>query len=112
MSVMFKAIVTSKSMVTDALGNRGVRLDLTEEREAPPPVLISPGGSTSSLAREVAPIISQVMQSLPFTRPGKIPLQRLTLWLTEDEWEKLEQKPEIGDEVEVKISRSSISINI
>lgn len=112
MAITFKATVTSKSLITDPLGDRGVRLDLTEEKEAPPPVMVSSEESTSSLVREVAPIISQVMRSLPFTRPGKIPFQRLTLWLTEDEWEKLEQKPEIGDEVEVKITKSIISINV
>jgi len=110
--VTFKATVVGKSLVTDPLGNRGVRLDLTEEKEAPPPVIISPEGSTSPLAREVMPVINQVMQSLPFIRPGKVTLQRLTLWLTEDEWERLEQKPEIGDEVEVKISKNVVSINV
>ena len=37
-------------------------------------------------------------------------MPRLTLWLTEDEWDKLEPKPEIGDEVEVLIEGNKVTL--
>jgi len=109
MEIRFKAIVTSKTMYNDPLGGRGVKIELAEERELPPPVVMS-RGEASELLKDVMPIVSQIVQSLPFTRGGKVIFPRVTIWLSEEEWDKLEPKPDIGDEVEVSISPSGVTI--
>ncbi|MEM0217628.1 MAG: arcadin 1 [Candidatus Nezhaarchaeales archaeon] len=111
MEIKFRAVVMSKSMYNDPLGGRGVRIELSEERDVPPPVVMS-RGETSDILKDVMPIVSQIIQSLPFTRGGKVTVPRMTLWLSEEEWDKLEPKPDVGDEIEVVISSSKISITI
>ena len=111
MEIKFKAIVTSKTMYNDPLGGRGVKIELAEERELPPPVVMS-RGETSDLLKEVMPIVSQIIQSLPFTRGGKVTIPRMTIWLSEEEWDRLEPKPDIGDEVEVVMSSSNVTIKV
>lgn len=111
MEIKFKAVVLSKSMYNDPLGGRGVKIELAEEKETPPPVVMSRGES-SDLVKDVMPIVNQILQSLPFARGGKVTFPRMIVWLSEEEWEKLEPKPDIGDEVEVAISSSKITINL
>jgi hypothetical protein len=105
LEVRFKAVVVSKSMFSDPLMGRGIRIELAEERELPPPVMVSQSREAAELARQVMPLVSQVLQALPFTRQGKAAMPRVTLWLTEEEWEGLEDKPDVGDEVEVSLGR-------
>jgi len=109
MEIKFKAVITSKSMYNDPTGGKGVKIELVEEKELPPPVVMSRGES-SELMRDVMPIVSQIVQALPFTRGGKVTVPRLMIWLSEDEWDKLEPKPDIGDEVEVVITSSRVSV--
>jgi len=109
MEIKFRAIVTSKTMYSDPLGGRGVKIELAEERELPPPVVMS-RGEAPDLLKDVMPIVSQIIQSLPFTRGGKVTFPRMTIWLSEEEWDRLEPKPDIGDEVEVVISSSNVTI--
>ncbi|MEM4576368.1 MAG: arcadin 1 [Candidatus Nezhaarchaeales archaeon] len=111
MEIKFKAIVLSKSMYNDPLGGRGIKIELAEEKETPPPVVMSRGDS-SDLVKDVMPIVNQILQSLPFARGGKVTVPRMIVWLSEEEWEKLEPKPDVGDEVEVTISSSKITINL
>ena len=109
MEIKFRAIVTSKTMYGDPLGGRGVKIELAEERELPPPIVMS-RGEVSDLLKDVVPVVSQIIQSLPFTRGGKVTFPRMTIWLSEEEWDRLEPKPDIGDEVEVVISSSNVTI--
>jgi len=109
MEIKFRAIVTSKTMYSDPLGGRGVKIELAEERELPPPIVMS-RGEVSDLLKDVVPVVSQIIQSLPFTRGGKVTFPRMTIWLSEEEWDRLEPKPDIGDEVEVVISSSNVTI--
>jgi len=111
MEIKFRAIVTSKTMYSDPLGGRGVKIELAEEKELPPPVVMS-RGEVSDLLKDVMPIVSQIIQSLPFTRGGKVTFPRMTIWLSEEEWDKLEPKPDIGDEVEVSILPSNVTIRV
>lgn len=109
-TISFKATLVGKNLVSDPFGGKNVKLELVEEREMPMPILIEGQGSRQELARELAPIVRQVVRSLPFTRSGKVSIPRLTLWLTEDEWERLEPKPDIGDEVLVVVKGRNIEI--
>lgn len=107
--VTFKAIVVSKTIVNEPLEGEAVKLELVEERSMPPPLIIS-GPSQSELAREVVPIVQQVVRAMPFGPQGKVKVPRLTLWLTRSEWERLEPKPELGDEVQVKVAAGRVEI--
>jgi len=108
LEVKFKAIVSSKSIVRNVQGEKMIKIELVEERELPPPVFYS--SSNSEIAREVLPIVKQVMQVMPVRPPSSISIPRLTLWLTEDEWEALNPKPEVGERITVIISGSTIKI--
>ncbi|PCN50157.1 hypothetical protein B6U99_05935 [Candidatus Geothermarchaeota archaeon ex4572_27] len=110
MEVKFKAVVVSKTLFNDPLMGKGVRLELAEERELPPPVMIAQSREGAELARQVMPILSQVMQALPFMRHGKATVPRMTLWLTEEEWDSLDPKPDIGDEVEVVLEPGAVRL--
>lgn len=112
MEVRFKAVVVSKSMFNDPLMGKGIRIELAEERELPPPVVVSQSREAAELARQVMPLVSQVLQSLPFTRQGRATVPRVTLWLAEEEWEGLESKPDVGDEVEVVLSSSRLEFKV
>ena len=109
MEIVFKATVMSKSIVHDPQGIKSIKLEIVEEREIPPPIIYSP--PESEIAREVAPIIKQVMQAMPFARAGKMAVPRVMLWLSEDEWERLYPKPDIGDEVIVKVAGGKIEVS-
>jgi len=108
LEIRFKAIVSSKSIVRNPQGEKMIKIELVEERELPPPVFYS--SKDSELAREVLPIVQQVMRVLPVQPPSSIPIPRLTLWLTEDEWEALNPKPEVGEKIVVIVSGSTIKV--
>ena len=112
LEVKFKAVVVSKAMFNDPLMGKGIRIELAEERELPPPVMISQSREAAELARQVMPLVSQVLQALPFTRQGRATMPRVTLWLTEDEWEGLESKPDVGDEVEVVLKSGRLEFKV
>ncbi|MCD6510306.1 MAG: arcadin 1 [Thermoprotei archaeon] len=106
--VSFRAVLVGKNVVSDPFGGKNIKLELIEEREVPMPMIIE--GRGQELAREIAPIVRQVMRSLPFTGAGRIAVPRLTIWLTEDEWDRLEPKPDIGDELIITIKSKNIEI--
>ncbi|MCD6444110.1 arcadin 1 [Candidatus Bathyarchaeota archaeon] len=108
-SVSFKAVLTSKVLTQDPVEGECVKLDFAEYKPIPPPIITSSGGD-SEIAREVAPIIQQVIKSMPFTRRGLVKTPRLTLWLTRREWDMLEPKPDIGDEVTIVVESGRVSI--
>jgi hypothetical protein len=108
-SVKFRAVVTNISIHDTAWGERVVKVDLTEERETPSTVIVP--AEQSELARELAPVISQLMRVMPFFGgSGKARLLRLSLYLTEDEWERLTARPTIGDVMEVEVAKSSLKV--
>ncbi len=106
MSVRLRAIVTSISVVDNPWGEKLVKIEMSEERELPGPVVVQRGGS--ELAREIAPVISQVLRSLPGFAGGKARIPRLVLYLFEDEWEKMLEKPNIGDAIEIVFEKNKI----
>lgn len=108
-TISFKAIVSGKQIFNDPIGEKCIKIDLIEEREIPPPILIAQG-QQSELMKEISPILQQVLRSMPITKQNKIVIPRLTIWLTMDEWELLHPKPEIGDEIDVIVSHKSINI--
>ena len=106
--VKIKAVLTSKSIVKGPFGEKLVKLEFVEEREIPGPVIVHPSGS--ELAKEIAPIISQIMKSMPLVGQGKVTIPRLTLFLSEEEWDDLIEKPDIGEEVEVEVHGRKVRI--
>ncbi|MBS7611334.1 arcadin 1 [Candidatus Bathyarchaeota archaeon] len=108
--IVFKAVLTSKVLTQDPVEGECVKLDFSEYKPIPPPIITST--DESGIVREVAPIIQQVIQSMPFTQKGMVKTPRFTLWLTKEEWNSLESKPDIGDEVTVVIRRGAFSINL
>lgn len=108
--VSFKAIVSNISLVDNPWGEKSIRIDLTEERELPGPILVQPGRKDSTLAKEVMPIISQVLRSMPGLSINKVRIPRLTIYLTEDEWDKIIDKPHIGDVIIVSFYNNKVDI--
>jgi len=106
--VVVKGIVVSKSLTTDALGTRIIKIEIAEERELPGPIIMQPRDST--LAKEIIPIVSQVMRALPPFSQNKVMTPRAVIFLTEDEWDRIIDKFDIGDEVEILIEKGKISI--
>uniref|UniRef100_A0A7C1P6Y6 Arcadin 1 domain-containing protein n=1 Tax=Thermofilum pendens TaxID=2269 RepID=A0A7C1P6Y6_THEPE len=106
-SVTLKARVTNISLIDSPTGEKLVRIDMSEEREVPGPVIMH---ENSELGRELAPILSQMFRMLPGLGQGAVRLPRASLVLTEDEWERLPAKPSIGDffEIEVQVGRVSV----
>jgi hypothetical protein len=107
-SVRFKAKVSNISLFDAPFGERMVKLELTEEREMPEPMFVR--SPDSEISREIAPIISQIMRMFPGASPGVMRVPRVTLVLTEDEWEKFVTKPSIGDFFEITISNEKIEL--
>lgn len=97
--VSFKARISNISLVDSPTGEKLVKIELSEDRELPGPVVMQKG--ESELAREVVPIVSQILRSMPGISGGKIRIPRLTVFFTEDEWEKILDKPNIGEYLEV-----------
>ncbi|RLE66393.1 MAG: hypothetical protein DRJ38_01725 [Thermoprotei archaeon] len=108
-SVKIRAVLVGKSLIKNPWGEKVVKLEFVEERELPNPVVIQPAGS--ELAKEIMPIINQIMKSMPVLSHGKASIPRLTLYLTEEEWDRLIEKPEIGEEILIEIKGKSISIS-
>ncbi|RLF04844.1 MAG: hypothetical protein DRK00_05830 [Thermoprotei archaeon] len=109
-SVKFRAVVTNISIVDSPWGEKMVKIDLSEEREAPSTMVIT--SQQSELARELAPVLSQVLRSMPFFGAmSRARLPRLSLYLTEEEWDRLIERPTIGDVMEVEIARGSIKVS-
>jgi len=108
-AVRFKAMVTNISIIDTPWGERVVKVDLTEERETPSAIVLP--AEQSEVAREIMPVVSQILRSMPFFgAAGKARLPRLSLYLTEEEWESLLEKPTIGDLMEVEVARGSLKV--
>lgn len=109
-AIKFKAVISNIAILDNPWGEKTIKLDITEEREVPGPLIVQrrEGGE---LSREIVPIISQVLKSMPiFGSMSKVRVPRITLYLTEDEWDKILAKPNIGDTIEVEFTSGKISI--
>jgi len=110
MSVKFRAVVTNISIIDTPIGERLVKLDLTEDREGPGTLIVQPKDQPE-LARELVPVLSQLLRSMPiFGGLNLFKMPRLSLYLTEEEWDRLVEKPTIGDSIEVEVSKSRVEI--
>jgi len=96
--LLFKATLVNKSIITNPLGEKMVKLEFVEEKEMPGPLITTPV-QYSEIAREIAPIVSQMMRT--FNPTGKLNVPRVILFLSEEEWEMTRFRPEIGEEVGV-----------
>lgn len=106
--VKIKATLISKSMMSSPFGERLIKLEFAEERDIPGPIIVQ--DANNPLARDIMPILSQVLRSLPMFGGRKTMMHRLTLFLTEDEWESLPTKPDIGDEVTIIVKENQIEV--
>lgn len=107
-TVVFRARVTNISLIDSPTGEKLVRIELSEERELPGPVVVQ--REESELTRELVPVISQIFRMIPGMSQSFYRLPRLTLILTEDEWEKLLERPSIGDVFEVEVKTGKITV--
>ncbi len=105
--VSFKAMITNITLIDSPSGEKLVKIDLSEEREMPGPVVMGQG---SELAREVVPVVSQILRSMPGFSGGRIRVPRLTIYLSEDEWDKILDKPNIGEYLEVVFEDKKIQV--
>ncbi len=107
MEVKIRATLISKSMLTDPFGEKLIKLEFAEERELPGPIIVQDG--SNPLARDIVPIVSQVLRSLPMFGRRAV-MHRLVLFLTEDEWDRLPEKPDIGDEVLIVVKGREVEV--
>ncbi|MGC8583582.1 MAG: arcadin 1 [Thermoproteus sp.] len=107
--VVVKGVVVSKQLVADPTGTRYVKIDVVEEKDVPGPLVMAPSDEqTAPVAREIMPLVSQIIRSLPFSL-NKIAVPRLTIWLTDDEAESLGDV-DVGDSVDIEIDQGIIKI--
>ncbi len=97
MAVEIKMTLVGKNMVR-LRDTWAIRLDFAEERPQPP--VMAP---RNSIVSEIMPIIERTLQAVSPIAPGQM-MPRMTLWLTDDEWDALDRKPEVGEEVTVIIT--------
>ncbi len=104
----FKGYVISKTLITDPLGGRYIKIDIVEERENPG--LIAAGDQAN---REFVEMMQNIFRSIPMLNQllgGKIPIPRISLLLTEDEVEEFGGRLDVGDYVYVRIQGGKVSI--
>jgi len=109
--VTIRGYVSSKTIVYDPLGSKMIKIDIVEEREVPGPV-ITGSDEITRVAKEVVPLVQQLLKSFPLTSifaGGKVPIPRITIWLSEEEIEEL-GTIDVGDYVEISIEKGGIKI--
>jgi len=110
--ISFRGYVLSKAITYDLLGNKLIKIEIVEERELPGPV-IAGSDELTRIAREVMPLVQQLLKSVPIPglslTGGKVPIPRISLWLTEEEAEML-GRIDVGDYVEVLVEQGKIEI--
>ncbi|RLI05623.1 hypothetical protein DRO26_01660 [Candidatus Bathyarchaeota archaeon] len=92
----------------DGYGNEFVCVEFGVEAQKPPAVMSLPSGLPQEISFLV-PILTQIPKM--FTQK-KIYSKRIVLYLTNQEWERMERKYHYGDEVEVKINRKNGMIKL
>ncbi|MEM1662924.1 MAG: arcadin 1 [Pyrobaculum sp.] len=105
-----RGVVVSKQLVYDPTGVKYIKIDIIEEREMPGPVAAfsAHDEQTAQLVREVMPLVTQIVKSLPFGG-GKISIPRVTLWLTDEEVENFGEI-DVGDTVLILVANGEIKI--
>ncbi|MFN3804344.1 MAG: arcadin 1 [Pyrobaculum sp.] len=105
-----RGVVVSKQLVYDPVGARYIKVDIIEEKELPGPVAAfsTQDEQTAQLMREVMPLVSQIVRSLPFGG-GRVTIPRVTLWLTDEEIEAFGDI-DVGDVVLVTVRGGEIVI--
>jgi len=108
--VTIRGVVISKQLVYDPSGARYIKVDIIEEKELPGPVAAfsAQDEQTAQLMREVMPLVTQIVRSLPFGG-GKIAVPRLTLWLTDEELEMFGDV-DVGDVVLISVENGEIKV--
>ncbi|MEM3670385.1 MAG: arcadin 1 [Thermoprotei archaeon] len=103
MSVRFECKVTSIHPAFDANGNEFVCVEFAYESAQPPSVLTLPKDAPPEASAFIP-----LLQSLPKTlfRTQKSYSNRLVVYLTPDEWEKLPTPYRVGDSYTVSIGQS------
>jgi len=105
-----RGVVISKQLVYDPSGARYIKVDVIEEKELPGPVATfsAQDEQAAQLMREVMPLVTQIVRSLPFGG-GKIAVPRLTLWLTDEELEMFGDV-DVGDVVLISVENGEIKV--
>jgi len=108
--VTIRGVVISKQLVYDPSGARYIKVDVIEEKELPGPVAAfsAQDEQAAQLMREVMPLVTQIVRSLPFGG-GKIAVPRLTLWLTDEELEMFGDV-DVGDVVLISVENGEIKV--
>jgi hypothetical protein len=99
--------VTSIHPFFDQFGNEFICVEFTVEAQRPPSFVQMPRDAPQEIS-VVMPIISQIPKMFP---QPKVYSNRLFLFLTTQEWERIQRKYQYGDEAEVNID-SNGSINV
>jgi len=83
----------------DSYGNEYVCIEFAVESQRPPSVIQMPPNMPQELSALV-PLLSQIPRMLPHARAHS---NRLVIFLTPQEWDRMKRKFQFGDEAEVKI---------
>ncbi|RLG92130.1 MAG: hypothetical protein DRO36_02330 [Candidatus Hecatellales archaeon] len=100
--------VTSIHPSSDSYGNEYVCIEFSVEAQKPPTVMSFP----SNLPQEISFVIPILSQIPKMFSQGKAYTQRLVLFLTNQEWERMSRKYQYNEEVEVRINRKDGTIKI
>mgnify|MGYP001041898232 FL=1 len=107
--VTFTCRVTAVHPHYDPFGNEYVCAEFSVEAPRPPSVIQMPKEAPEELSA-VIPIVSQIPRMMAH---GKAYTNRLVLFLTVEEWEKMERKYQYGDDAEVAIGKDgSIHVRV
>lgn len=107
-----RGVVVSKQLVYDPTGTKYIKIDIVEEKELPGPVAAfsAQDEQAAQLMREVMPLVTQIVRSLPFGG-GKISVPRVTLWLTDEEVE-IFGDIDVGETITISVESGVISIKL
>jgi len=107
--ITFVCKVTSVHPSNDAYGNEYVCVEFAFEPPKPPSVVQMPPNMPREFSM-VMPLITQIPKML---LQSKAYSNRLVLYLTLQEWDRLRRKYQFGDEIEIKIaSEGSITAQL
>jgi len=98
----FSCKVTSVHPFFDPFGNEFVCVEFAMEAQRPPNVISMPTNTPKEISM-VMPIISQIPKFFP---QSKVYSNRIILYFTTQEWDRLPKKYHFGDEVEVMIGQN------
>lgn len=100
----FSCKVNSIHPFFDSFGNEFVCVEFAMEAKRPPSVVSMPTDVPEEVSM-VMPIISQIPKMFP---QSKIYSNRLILYFTTQEWNRLQRKYQFGDEVEVAVDHKGL----